>query len=152
MTRPTTRGALLGQDDAFAKRLIQVIYRSRCLTDEGGEREILEQSRRNNPLQEITGVLVAHGGWFVQVLEGPASAVSQLLTRIEGDRRNGEFLLLRATPIETRDFGDWSMASTVVDADRFLQILDGLVAGTTETKQMLSGFILRGDWPESQLP
>lgn len=139
--------AALGLDDPFARQLIQVVYRSRSITDANGERDILEASRRNNPARDITGVLVSHGGWFMQVLEGPAAEVSALLKRIEQDNRNGQFLLLRAMPIDTRDFGDWSMGSTSVDEDRFLQMLVGFMSGKPESRRLLRDFMLGGGKP-----
>ncbi len=132
-------------DDAISRTLIQAVYRSRCLTDAAGELAILEVSRRNNPTHNITGVLVSHGGWFMQVLEGPVRAVNNLMAKIRTDSRNGEFLLLRA-------IGEWSMASTQVDADQFMALLDELMYGTGSAIHMLQDFIVDGRWrgtPES---
>jgi len=136
---------------ALCQNLIQVVYRSRCLTDEAGERDILESSRRNNPACNITGVLVSHGGWFMKVLEGPAKAVSDLLTQISVDNRNGEFLLLRAARLETRDFPEWSMASTSMDEDRFVRTLNDFMSGKSESRQLLRDFMLGGRlWQREQ--
>lgn len=133
-------------DDAISRTLIQAIYRSRCLTDAAGELAILEASRRNNPTHNITGVLVSHGGWFMQVLEGPVLAVNNLMAKIRTDSRNCDFLLLRANSIGKRDFGEWSMASTQVDADQFMALLDGLMYGTGSAIHMLQDFIVDGRW------
>ena len=143
--------APLGEDDGYSRRLIQVVYRSRSLTDEAGERDILEASRRNNPAHDITGVLVAHAGWFMQVLEGPAGPVSDLLTRIENDRRNGGFLLVRATPVENRNFGEWAMASTMLDADRFIWMLDRFMSDPAQANDLLRRFVMDGRWRDSPL-
>ena len=148
LEHPNDDGTRLGSTDNFSRQLIQVVYRSRSLTDENGERDILEASRRNNPARGITGVLVSHGGWFMQVLEGPTNAVSDLIASIESDHRNGDFLLLRANPTERRHFGDWAMASTVVDAEQFILMLDCFSRDGTAASQMLSRFIMDGRWRE----
>jgi len=132
--------------DPLARTLIRVVYRSRCLTDDEGERAILESSRRNNPERGITGVLVSHGGWFMQVLEGPVLQVNNLMAKIRSDSRNGEFLLLRANAIVERDFGEWAMASTQVDAEQFMQLLDGLMYDARPSTQMLQDFVMEGRW------
>ena len=137
---------VLGPEDTYASCLLQVVYRSRYLTDAAGEADILDVSRRNNPARDITGVLVSHGGWFMQVLEGPAQALSKLLDKIRDDTRNGDFLLLRATPIVQRDFAEWSMASTQVDADQFMDLLDDLMFGHGAAIHMLQDFIINGRW------
>lgn len=132
--------------DPLSRTLIRVVYRSRCLTDDEGERAILESSRRNNPEHGITGVLVSHGGWFMQVLEGPVLQVNNLMAKIRGDSRNGEFLLLRANAIVERDFAQWAMASTQVDAEQFMQLLDALMYDTKPSAQMLQDFVMEGRW------
>ncbi len=132
--------------DSISRALIRVVYRSRCLTDDDGERAILESSRRNNPEHGITGVLVSHGGWFMQVLEGPVLQVNNLMAKIRNDSRNGEFLLLRANAIMERDFGQWAMASTQVDAEQFMQLLDALMYDSKPSAQMLQDFVMEGRW------
>jgi hypothetical protein len=142
----------LGLDYPFARRqLIQVVYRSRSITDADGERDILEAFRRNNPARGIAGVLVSHGGWIMQVLGGPAAAVSDLLARIDTDTRNGELLLISAAPIDAREFGDRSMGSTSMDDDCFLQLLDSFVTNNTGACRLLRDFILsrRQPWGPS---
>lgn len=71
--------------------------------------EILQTSRRNNASLGITGVLVSGGGWFMQLLEGPESAVLKLYARILDDRRHGSARVLHITPANEAIFGEWSM-------------------------------------------
>ena len=40
--------------------------------------EILRIARENNAAHDISGMLVYHGGSFLQVLEGPEGAVNSL--------------------------------------------------------------------------
>lgn len=70
---------------------------------------ILATSRARNAQAEITGALLASHGCFMQVLEGPADAVTALMDRIARDPRH---CAMRRIPDESADrrlFADWSM-------------------------------------------
>lgn len=71
---------------------------------------ILAASRRNNDKVGVTGLLVAGGRRFLQVLEGPGQAVLATYARIQTDPRHKAFVLLSCKQVEERSFGDWSMA------------------------------------------
>lgn len=148
--QPTTpaSGETFSPPPHIDRSLIQAVYRSRCLTGPDGETEILSASRRNNPARGITGVLISHGGWFIQVLEGPVLEINRLLEAIRCDNRNGEFMLLRVSSLAERDFAEWSMASTQVNAEHFLQLLEGLMLDWPPCKKMLQEFVLEGRWRE----
>jgi hypothetical protein len=49
---------------------------------------IVTRSIPANRKARITGLLVAHKGWFVQALEGPRAAVETLFTAIAADPRH----------------------------------------------------------------
>lgn len=72
-------------------------------------RAILEQSRRNNVAQRITGHLQCHGGCFFQILEGPAPALDELLARLRADPRHADLRVLYRESLDRRQFADWSM-------------------------------------------
>jgi hypothetical protein len=72
--------------------------------------QILSVSRRNNERVGVSGLLVSGGRRFLQVLEGPEQAVLATYTRIQRDDRHRAFVILSATPVQERAFGDWSMA------------------------------------------
>ena len=73
-------------------------------------RSILEQARTHNAAQGITGVLCQGQGFFLQVLEGPRSAVNALYGHIAVDMRHKDVELLMFEDIEERRFSRWSMA------------------------------------------
>ena len=73
-------------------------------------REILATSRTNNARVGVSGLLVAGGNRFLQVLEGPLEAVSETYKRIEQDQRHFAFVVLTSRSVSARAFGDWSMA------------------------------------------
>ncbi|MCU0841543.1 MAG: BLUF domain-containing protein [Thiobacillaceae bacterium] len=72
-------------------------------------RLILDQSRRNNPRQRITGHLQCHGDLFFQVLEGPAESLDALLEKVGNDPRHADLRLLYRETLTRRNFANWSM-------------------------------------------
>jgi hypothetical protein len=71
---------------------------------------ILEQSRHNNAIDGISGLLWTDGVRFLQVLEGDREAVSATFARIAKDPRHHAIVTLSDREIENREFGSWSMA------------------------------------------
>ena len=92
--------------------MIQLVYISTVKTcvDQAMLDSILAASRRNNDRVGVTGLLVSGGRRFLQVLEGPEPAVLATYARIMADPRHRGFVLISRTPVEARDFGNWSMA------------------------------------------
>ena len=99
-------------------KLIQLIYVSSAtkLFSPADLRELLRQARLKNERLDITGMLLYHQGSFLQVLEGPASAVNPLLDTIEKDQRHNKLVLLLRREIEARNFADWKMGFVDVAA------------------------------------
>lgn len=71
---------------------------------------LLETSRTNNRLVNVTGMLLHHDGSFMQAIEGPHDEVRALHTRITNDRRHTGIMNLLECEIDQREFGDWQMA------------------------------------------
>uniref|UniRef100_UPI0035CA3088 BLUF domain-containing protein n=1 Tax=uncultured Sphingomonas sp. TaxID=158754 RepID=UPI0035CA3088 len=71
---------------------------------------ILQQSRHNNALDGITGLLWSDGKRFVQAIEGPADSVTATFERIRADPRHDAIVVLQDEIITARDFGGWTMA------------------------------------------
>ncbi len=79
-------------------------------------RRILEQSQRNNARDGVTGLLYFGGRRFLQVIEGPATAVEAAIARIQRDPRHHAIVTLSRREIDAREFGNWSMATTALAA------------------------------------
>ncbi|MFZ4554573.1 MAG: BLUF domain-containing protein [Betaproteobacteria bacterium] len=135
---------------ALDQQLIQLVYRSRSLIEGPEYDALLATCLRNNPGRGITGVLVNHSGWFLQVLEGTAASVNALFKIIEADPRHSEFLLLRLTAIPSRDFSDWSMASITVDKRRFLELANHALHAEDEAMSVIRDFLCYGKWRDSK--
>lgn len=72
-------------------------------------RSILDQSRANNARHEVTGVLCAGGGHYIQVLEGQEHHILKLYLKISEDPRHKDCTLIGIAPLKERLFKDWSM-------------------------------------------
>ena len=72
--------------------------------------EILLASRTNNRRNGITGLLVAGGNRYLQVIEGQSAPLRALYATIRNDRRHLSVATLLDRPIVDRAFADWSMA------------------------------------------
>ena len=91
--------------------IFQLIYRStatRQLTP-NELLELLEQSRIKNARLNITGMLLFHGGCFMQLLEGDETVVRDLYSTIAADARHHWVTLVMTGPNGARDFPDWTM-------------------------------------------
>ena len=75
-----------------------------------------KQSSANNQELGLTGMLMASGGLFYQVLEGPAEAVDEIYARIAKDGRHTDLLLLSSEDNVERMYPDWSMEVINLDA------------------------------------
>ncbi len=70
---------------------------------------LLERSRRNNTVADITGLLLYRDGNFIQALEGEEPAVTITHERITRDPRHTGLITLLKEPITQRTFSDWAM-------------------------------------------
>jgi hypothetical protein len=126
--------------------LVRLLYTSRatpeCLADlQGGIDALLATAQRHNPEHQITGALVAHKGWFIQVLEGPEDEVHGLFRKICLDERHCSANLVSEGPVETRDFAHWSMCA------RQLSSLDARILAELDRNAAFDP----ADLPESQI-
>jgi hypothetical protein len=98
----------------MAGRLHRLVYVSRWanVLGEDGEaalHRIVAASMGKNRLSDVTGLLLAHEGWFIQALEGPETAVAPLMSTISRDPRHRCLRVLCEGEAEGRMFQDWNM-------------------------------------------
>ena len=96
--------------------LVRLMYASRAVPtlDQDELVAILRQSRQNNPVHGITGVLCCSDDAYLQVLEGGRTAVNRLYNRIAADPRHRDVELLSYQQIGERHFAGWSMGQVNV--------------------------------------
>jgi len=112
---------------AFAL-LYNTVYCSRAAAgvDDAAVARIIETSRRRNPANGITGMLVFGGGIFFQWLEGPRDNVTQLMRYLQADPRHHDIVSLSTTEeVRERLFPDWDM-ELVTNADIRDVLVDAL--------------------------
>ncbi len=71
--------------------------------------KIQKSSQKRNEKLGVSGVLFLRGNTFVQIIEGPVSAVKSVFQSIQADDRHGDIYVLIDEPINERRFTDWSM-------------------------------------------
>lgn len=71
---------------------------------------ILESSRRNNVIYEITGALCFLDGVYCQYMEGDKTAIENLYRTILSDSRHSDVKLIEFCSITNRIFANWAMA------------------------------------------
>jgi hypothetical protein len=129
------------------QNLYRIIYKSTAENglEEEDVRAILETSRRNNAARDVTGVLLFNGVSFLQVLEGPAGAIDDLMGAITGDPRHRNVAVLVREPIHEPSFPDWAMAQIgeqrITDELDGIASLDDIVSRITSDRDFLETFL-----------
>jgi hypothetical protein len=98
--------------------LQQLIYVSKALTGTRTEEEIgaiLSVSRARNEERGVSGVLLFRGTTFLQLLEGPPSAVHETYARICRDPRHRNVVKLVDQPVKDRLYQSWAMGYRGLD-------------------------------------
>lgn len=91
---------------------------------------ILDESRRNNGRDSITGLLLFNGAMFVQTIEGPRPAMQGLMGRLATDPRHCQMTVRDERPLDRRIFADWAMG--------FVSLHSGRVEGQRDVVEALA--------------
>lgn len=106
--------------DSQQAGLARLVYSSRpdpgaAPWDAAKVQGIADVSARNNAKAGVTGSLLFVDNCFVQVLEGPVSAIETVFERICNDFRHGDVRLVDFVTVEKRMFPTWAMACLCED-------------------------------------
>jgi hypothetical protein len=71
---------------------------------------MVERAQERNPERGISGMLVFGNQRFLQMIEGPRRAVSDLYHTVVRDPRHTDLVLIDFAYKPARDFGRWGMA------------------------------------------
>lgn len=77
--------------------------------------QLLDTARRNNAELDVTGLLLYKHPVFIQVLEGPDTAVQHLYDKIARDARHQNANVIYSASVASREFPDWSMGFKAAD-------------------------------------
>ena len=100
-------------------------------------RAIHLKAQDNNQRIDVTGSLFYNGGWFLQVLEGPAATLAALYKKIEADPRHKNSRVLYNEPASFRTFSRWNMNMTNLDdrqADKYDELVEVIDAARGNRK------------------
>ena len=92
-------------------------------------------AQHKNAAADISGILIAQGGVFFQIFEGPVENVRALQKRLRADHRHRHMVVLREDQaVPNRLFADWAMRSVQLDheADHQLRHLGRLLHLATD--------------------
>jgi hypothetical protein len=101
--------------------LSRLLYFSRSAIDMGDSKAlnaIVRQAAVNNARNGVTGVLVSSDDAFIQLLEGPRQALSDLLSRLYADPRHCDLRMVDFRMVEKRVTELWAMGAPTL-ASRF---------------------------------
>jgi hypothetical protein len=99
--------------------LCRLLYFSRSaidMSDTKALNAIVHQAAVNNARAGVTGVLVSSDDAFIQLLEGPRQALSDLLRRLYADDRHRDIRLVDFRMIEKRVTGPWAMGAPTLES------------------------------------
>lgn len=119
--------------------LFEVIYvskRRNNLSDRQIIDEIVLPSGLKNRRLDITGVLWFSNTRFLQIIEGPRTAVESVFESILNDDRHLDIDSISKGPISNRSFTRWRMRALPGEQDRFI---DELVEHYTPAQHRLEG-------------
>jgi len=105
--------------------LIHIIYVStaKIVISEKVLHALIQKSRINNALRDVTGLLLSSEGEFFQVLEGEQSVVERLFEKIKLDPRHSNVILIIKEPIAKRDFEYLNMELAESTAQELAQVI-----------------------------
>ena len=97
--------------------MFEIVYRSKATSvfSEQDLKSLLLQARSANEANDITGLLVFDGVFFVQIIEGGKRNCELLYEKIRNDDRHQDVETLwsqGANSLNTRTFSEWSMGYT----------------------------------------
>jgi len=92
--------------------MLQIAYFSTASVPQSADvlHDILSVARTRNARDGISGVLVAGGNRYMQVIEGPRAKMNALWAEIRADQRHCAVTLLLKHRVSEPSFDKWSMA------------------------------------------
>ncbi len=113
-----------------AKPLTQVFFVSTAThpASNPGTRDLIEATRRRNPRNNITGVLLRTDRLYIQIAEGSEDDVERLMSAIRRDSRHWDIREWPKRQTTRRAFANW-------EARRDLQLRAEQLAGEARAQQ-----------------
>lgn len=108
--------------------MFQLVYVSQATTSlQLDEIEnILEASRANNQVNQVTGMLMYKDRLFVQILEGDRDQVLSVYERVKNDTRHQGVHIIEELEVAERQFDQWIMGFKFLTQDDLIKIIHPL--------------------------
>jgi len=129
--------------------LIRLLYRSKETSsfNKNDVESLVNQARKNNIKDEITGALIYVDGYFMQVLEGESEAVNHLLyNKIFRDERHFNPKVLLQEVITKRHFPEWDMGLRILDTIDDVDVSDMNKSQSHMVVEIMKYFYVTGDY------
>jgi hypothetical protein len=95
-------------------------------------KDMLKISRKRNEASGITGMLLYLDPFFIQVLEGEDTVISQLFDRIKKDPRHHKASPIYKESIQERYFKNWTMGFEQINGEKIEGFSDALQKTNSE--------------------
>ena len=130
----------------LSEKIYTYVYISEVVSDISPKEfsQIISNSRANNLAKNISGILFYDGAHFFQYLEGEASNLAEVISKIEGSsqHQNIQLLYKNKLPLEARKFANWELG--YVDCVNHASIFDTFAAFIQEkSDDFLEGHLLK---------
>ena len=98
-------------------KMLELVYKSKAKENitQSEIEAILECAQTFNKENGLTGCLIFHDNYFIQLLEGEETVLRTLYTRIVDDSRHSDVELLYEKNKTQRNFDNWGMAFVNLD-------------------------------------
>lgn len=84
---------------------------------------ILEASRANNQVEQVTGMLMYKDRLFLQILEGEKDHVFSVYNRVKDDSRHQGVQIIEELEVPKRQFDQWIMGFKFLTQDDLIKII-----------------------------
>lgn len=125
--------------------MIQLAYTSSAAESlgSGDVFKIIETSARNNAGAQLSGFLIYANQQFFQVIEGPSSAIDELMQRLRHDPRHHTIEIVHRANVSSRSFPKWSMKRIALpDGDvKLHELIPQLGAAPTLVREAAQRFV-----------
>ena len=108
----TNQKPIAGQQNLVSKTYLSKAVQG--FTDPDLE-QLLLNCRRSNAAASVTGAMLYHNGYFMQLIEGEVEAIDLIYDRIQVDSRHEILSVLFEDEISARFFPDWTMGYRAAD-------------------------------------
>lgn len=102
--------------------LVQFAYISREVHDfsHSDLQRMMWHARRKNRHAELTGLLLYDKPIFLQVLEGPAKSIKQIIDDLRNDERHMDMEIIYYNEcLREREFARWNMGCRILGKERY---------------------------------